>query len=50
MSHGYIRVSCMMSQYCVGNIWASMELVKGGIHACVHKEGYLFVESWFFTI
>ena len=49
MSHGYIRVSCMMSHYCVtvSNIWASL---KAGINQPVFtKEGYLFVESWFFT-
>ena len=51
MSHGYIRVLCMMSNYCVtvSNIWVSMELVKAGINLPVFtKEGYLFVESCFF--
>ena len=51
MNHGYIRVLCIMSHYCVvSNIWESMELVKAGINRPVFtKECYLFVESWFFT-
>ena len=52
MSHGYIRVLCMLSHYCVtvSNIWASMELVEAGINWPVFtKKAYLFVEGWLFT-
>ena len=51
MSHGYIRVLCMMSHYCVtvSNIWASLKLVAGINRPVFTKEGYIFVESWFFT-
>lgn len=50
MSHGYIKLLCMMSHYCVGSIWASIELVNAGIMPVFTREGYLFVESWFFAI
>ena len=52
MNHGYIRVLCITSHYCVtvSIIWESMELVKASINRSVFtKEDYLFVESWFFT-
>ena len=38
MSHGYIRESCMMSQYCVGNIWASMYTRYTHAHHVPHAE------------